>query len=110
MTSPSAVSLATPIALAATLAAYAAGARLQRLAGDSPLCNPVLVAVVLLAPALALTHVDYAVYFDGARPIHLLLGPATVALAVPLHRELARVRREDGVAGALISRPWAVRG
>src|SRR5262249_2914299 len=32
-------------------------------------------------------------YFDGARLIHVLLGPATVALAIPLYVQIEHVRR-----------------
>jgi predicted murein hydrolase (TIGR00659 family) len=55
--------------------------------------NPVLVAIVLVGAFLELTHIDYATYMRGGSLIALLLGPATVALAWPLHLELALVRR-----------------
>ncbi len=58
-----------------------------------PLANPVLIAVLLIAPLLSLSQTPYATYFDGAQFIHFLLGPATVALAVPLHANLATIRK-----------------
>lgn len=79
--------------LTATLAAYAVGHFLHTRAGGNPLVNPVAVAVILLVGVLTLTGTDYATYFDGAQFVHFLLGPATVALAVPLWRHLAEVRR-----------------
>jgi len=79
--------------LAATLGAYVMGDALHRRAGGSPLVNPVLVAVVILAAALALTGTPYATYFEGAQFVHFMLGPATVALAAPLHANLAKVRK-----------------
>ncbi|MHA6347226.1 LrgB family protein [Roseivivax sp. CAU 1761] len=78
--------------LAATLLAYLAGDRLAEAARRHPLANPVLIAVVLLAALLKLTATPYATYFEGAQFVHFMLGPATVALALPLYDNLARVR------------------
>ena len=80
-------------ALTATLLAWLGALRLQRLFGRHPLANPVLFAVALLAAALLLGRVEYRAYFEGAQFVHFLLGPATVALAVPLHRQWQVVRR-----------------
>ena len=82
----------TALALAGTVAAYQLAVRLSERFGRPALLNPVLVALILVAGVLALTGTDYDAYFAGAQPLHLLLGPATVALAVPLHRQRARVR------------------
>jgi predicted murein hydrolase (TIGR00659 family) len=79
--------------LTATLAAYAAGDAAFRAAGRRPFVNPVLVAVVLLGTALWATATPYATYFEGAQFVHFLLGPATVALALPLWDNLGHVRR-----------------
>jgi predicted murein hydrolase (TIGR00659 family) len=79
--------------LTLTLAAFQAGSWLYRRAGLNPLLNPVLIAVALLVGLLALTGTPYATYFGGAQFVHFLLGPATVALAVPLYRQFERVRR-----------------
>jgi predicted murein hydrolase (TIGR00659 family) len=77
--------------LSATLVAYVAGdwtsARLRR----HPLANPVVIAAALLVALLTVTRTPYRVYFEGAQFVHFLLGPATVALAVPLWRNRARV-------------------
>ena len=58
-----------------------------------PLANPVLVSIVLLACALRLFDVPYQKFFEGAQFIHFLLGPATVAIAVPLFRQWRQVRK-----------------
>ena len=79
--------------LTATLAAYAAGLALHERAGRSPLVNTVAIAVVLLVGVLLATGTSYAAYFDGAKFVHFLLGPATVALAVPLFRNRHVVAR-----------------
>lgn len=78
--------------LTATLVAYGLGDRAFRAAGRRPLVNPVLLAVALLAVLLRLTGTPYATYFEGAQFVHFMLGPATVALAVPLHANLPRIR------------------
>ncbi|HYZ32095.1 MAG TPA: LrgB family protein [Crenalkalicoccus sp.] len=79
--------------LTATLAAYLAAVQLQAWLGRHPLANPVLIAVAVLVLVLRATGTPYAAYFDGAQFVHFMLGPATVALAVPLVAEAGRVRR-----------------
>ena len=78
--------------LTATLAAYAAAERLAIACRRHPLANPVLVATAALVLGLTASGTSYARYFDGAQFVHFLLGPATVALAVPLYRNLDRIR------------------
>ena len=101
--------------LSATLLAYVIGDWCATRAGRAPLVNPVLVAVLLLAAVLSLTGTSYATYFEGAQFVHFLLGPATVALAVPLWLNRATVRRAAlpilasllvGSSVALISALW----
>ncbi|MFL6624325.1 MAG: LrgB family protein [Sulfurifustaceae bacterium] len=85
---------ATPLlGLTLTLAAYVAGDWLYRRAHQHPLLHPVLTAVVVLVVLLRATGTPYATYFDGAQFVHFLLGPATVALAVPLYFNFARLKR-----------------
>jgi predicted murein hydrolase (TIGR00659 family) len=79
--------------LTATLAAYALGDAASRLSGRKPFVNPVLVAVILLGGLLWLTATPYATYFEGAQFVHFLLGPATVALALPLWEARSHIRR-----------------
>lgn len=79
--------------LTLTLMAYLAADRLSLMANRAPLANPVLLAVIMLAVTLWLTATPYETYFEGAQFVHFLLGPATVALAVPLHANLGRVRK-----------------
>ena len=50
--------------------------------------NPLLIAVALVTALLAITGIDYQKYYEGARYISYLLTPATVALAVPLYRQI----------------------
>jgi predicted murein hydrolase (TIGR00659 family) len=81
------------LGLTLTLWAYLGGHWLYRRSGRSPLVNPVLIAVVVLVGLLDVTDTDYRDYFAGAQFVHFLLGPATVALAVPLYRQVRAMRR-----------------
>ncbi|ACB95577.1 LrgB family protein [Beijerinckia indica] len=78
--------------LTATLGAFILAEEFAARFGRPPWANPVLIASLLLISLLLATGTDYATYFQGAQFIHFLLGPATVALAVPLYRNLGRVR------------------
>ncbi|UOA33581.1 Inner membrane protein YohK (plasmid) [Sulfitobacter sp. DSM 110093] len=85
---------ATPLYhLTLTLVAFQAASWVFEKTGQNPLLNPVLVAVLLVVGVLMMTGTDYGTYFEGAQFVHFLLGPATVALAVPLYRQWHHVRR-----------------
>ena len=79
--------------LTATLLAYWLGDIGFRRSGRKPWMNPVMLAVIILALVLAGTGTPYQTYFEGAQFVHFMLGPATVALAVPLWLNLGHVRR-----------------
>lgn len=92
------------LGLTLTLVAYQAAYWLYQRAGFHPLLNPVALAIAVLVAALNLTSTPYATYFDGAQFVHFLLGPATVALAVPLYLQFDRLRRLAlPLAGALVA-------
>ena len=101
--------------LTLTLVAYGIGDWAFRASGRRPLVNPVLLAVALLALVLTVTGTDYATYFEGAQFVHFMLGPATVALAVPLYVNRALIRRSllpmlaalvVGAGTAMVSAVW----
>jgi predicted murein hydrolase (TIGR00659 family) len=75
-----------------TLLAYRLGREVRTRTGGHPLAQPVLVAIVLVGAVLLAADVDYAAYRSGTEIIAFWLGPATVALAVPLWRQLPRLR------------------
>ena len=79
--------------LTATLAAYLMADAVQRRLGRHPLANPVLLAVFVLVIVLRVSGTPYQTYFDGAQFVHFMLGPATVALGVPLAAKAVEVRR-----------------
>ena len=78
--------------LTLTLAAFVLASVVYRRLRMNPLVNPVLLSVIAIVLILRGTSTDYATYFEGAQFVHFLLGPATVALAVPLYRQFDRVR------------------
>lgn len=79
-------------ALTATIGVYILACWIHTLAKRSPLANPVAISIALLVALLKLSGTPYSAYFDGARFIHFLLGPAIIALAVPLHRQMTKLR------------------
>jgi predicted murein hydrolase (TIGR00659 family) len=81
------------LGLTLTLLAYLGACQVHKRCGGHPLANPVLLAVVALVGLLWITNTPYRTYFDGAQFVHFLLGPATVALAIPLHAQLGKLKR-----------------
>ena len=79
--------------LTLTLAAFVGASAIYRKMALNPLLNPVLLSVIAIVLILRGTGTAYDTYFEGAQFVHFLLGPATVALAVPLYRQFERVRR-----------------
>jgi predicted murein hydrolase (TIGR00659 family) len=91
------------LGLTVTLLAYQGAFWIYRRAGMNPLANPVALSVAFLVALLWFTDTPYATYFDGAQFVHFLLGPATVALAVPLYANLETLKKNlVPLAGALL--------
>jgi predicted murein hydrolase (TIGR00659 family) len=86
--------LHTPLfALTLTLVAFQLGNFFYRRLGDFPLLHPTVTGAALAALFLSQLDVDYAVYLQGNQLLMFLLGPATVALAVPLYQQLHLIRK-----------------
>lgn len=101
-----------------TLVAYQAARLLWKRTGRHAVLNPVLVAIVLAGGVLTVLGVDYDDYMVGGRYLAFLLGPATVALALPLHYEARLVRKAAlpilvgigvGSAVSVVMAFWATR-
>jgi predicted murein hydrolase (TIGR00659 family) len=73
------------LGLTLTVCAYVVAHAIYVRCKFAPLANPVAIAVALVSLVQR--------YFAGAQFVHFLLGPATVALAVPLARQVPRLRR-----------------
>jgi len=92
------------LGLTVTLLAYQAAYWLYEKAKLNPLANPVALSVAMLVALLWFTDTPYPTYFEGAQFVHFLLGPATVALAVPLYANLETLKRNLlPLAGALLA-------
>ena len=76
---------------ALTMAAYFMGVYIKNKTGNQFL-NPILIAIVTIIGFLALTGIDYDTYNSSAGYISWFLTPATVALAIPLYRQLEQLK------------------
>lgn len=78
--------------IALTFGIYIVANKLYRAAGAPVFLHPLLIAIAGIAVALHVSGIPYASYFRSAEPLHALLGPVVVLLAVPLWRQLAAIR------------------
>ena len=89
------LSTAPLFGLTATLVTYVVAAAVYDRLNRAPWANPVLWSVMVLGGMLVATGTSYQAYFAGAQFVHVLLGPAVVALAWPLWQRRAEVRRRS---------------
>ena len=100
--------------LTMTLVVFLFSVWLNRRLGGNPALHPVLLSMGLLIAILLLTGTDYDTYFEGAQFVHFLLGPATVALAIPLYDYRHQIRAwlapllVAGITGAAVAALSAV--
>ena len=76
----------------ATVALYAIARTLHR-RNPSWWTSPVVSVPPALSLLLVACHVGYGRYLAGTRWLVVLLGPAVVAFAIPIHAQRARIRR-----------------
>lgn len=89
--------------LVATVAAYVVARALYARVNLAVL-TPALTTIVAVIALLLLTGTSYEEYYRGARAIGFWLGPAIVALGVPLARQLGVIRRNVvGIGTALVA-------
>jgi len=89
---------ATPLfGLTASLSVYVMAHALYARLHQTPIANPVLWSVIVLAGVLHFTNTPYQTYFSGAQFIHFLLGPAVVALAWPLWERRVALKKRASV-------------
>ncbi len=55
--------------------------------------NPLLIAIVFVIGILVVIGMDYEIYEDGSSLLSYFLTPSTVALAVPLYRQFAVLKK-----------------
>ncbi len=90
-----------------TLGAYQIGVLCQKKL-KTALANPVLISVVLVLLAMALTGLESDAYQAGMSKLSWLLTPATVCLAIPMYQHLQVLRRNlpailTGIAAGAVS-------
>lgn len=76
-----------------TIAAYGLSLYCYRRSGYHLLCLPVLIGTTIVVGLLAASGTAYPVYAQATKALRWLTGPAIIALAVPLYRQAALLRR-----------------
>lgn len=79
-----------PVAL--TLLAYQCGLWLQRKV-KSPICNPILIAVILMLAFLSVTGMENQSYQSGMAALSWLMTPATICLAIPMYEQVSILKK-----------------
>lgn len=87
------VSIQMLLALSLTIGVYLVAEQLYIKTGKSALANPVILSIFSLMGIITLLGWDYPQYQRDTQMIHFLLGPATVALAVPLYENMKLIRQ-----------------
>ena len=96
--------LTSPAAfLALTLIAFTIGQWINQKTG-SPLANPLLIGCVIVGAVLVIFQIPLDEYNEGGGFFTLCLTPATIALAVPIYRQLEVLKKHllPILAGALV--------
>ena len=93
--------------VAVSLVAYGLGCLLQK-KWKCPLFNPLLISIILTIVLLAVSNMDYDVYYSGAKYLSYLLTPATVCLAIPLYEKLDLLKQNKaaillGIASGVLT-------
>ena len=82
--------------LTLTIGAFLIGDYFYKKSKLNPLVNPVAISILIVSGVLIVTDVSYERYFNGAKFIHFMLGPATVALAIPICKQIHLIKKESG--------------
>ena len=75
-----------------TLAGFAIAWWVYNRSGRASLLHPLMIATPLIYFTMQIIDLDFAAYYSGNGILNWLLGPATVALAVPLSQQLRQLR------------------
>ncbi len=73
--------------VALSVAAFGIGVKLQQKL-KTPVCNPLIVAIVLIAGVLLIFKIPYEAYNAGGEIINMFLAPATSCLAVAIYAKI----------------------
>jgi len=72
---------------------YCIGMSVYLRSSGKPLLHPLIIGTPFIAAVLALMSVDFDQYYNANGLLNWLLGPATVALAVPLSKYLKQMSK-----------------
>ena len=77
--------------IALSIGAFLVGVQIQKKTG-LVICNPLIIAIVLVCAVLLLFHIPYDSYNEGGAMISLFLSPATACLAVSIYTKAALLK------------------
>ena len=77
---------------ALSVIAFGAGVRIQQKT-KSALCNPLIIAIVLIIGVLLVFKIPYDSYNNGGEIINMFLAPATACLAVSIYTKLSILKK-----------------
>ena len=75
-----------------TISVYKIGIILYEKTGKHSLLQPIIIAYFIILPILLIAKIPYQQYFESVSILHFFLGPTTVALALPLYKNLKLIR------------------
>lgn len=75
-----------------TLSSFKLGIIIYEKSAKNTLLQPIIIAYFIIMSALLISGVSYEKYFKSVEIIHFFLGPATVALALPLYNNLKYIK------------------
>ncbi len=78
--------------VALSVAAFGIGVKLQQKL-KTPVCNPLIIAIVLIAGVLLIFKIPYEAYNAGGEVINMFLAPATSCLAVAIYTKIKILKR-----------------
>jgi len=78
--------------IALSVAAFWVGVKIQKKTGWV-VCNPLIIAIVLVAGILLVFKIPYESYNEGGQIINMFLGPATACLAVSIYSRLELLKK-----------------
>ncbi len=76
-----------------TLLAYQCGLSIYKISGNFSLLHPLLISSMVMVVSIHALKIRYEDYFVKTNMLYFLLGPTTVALAVPMHQYFFQIRK-----------------
>ncbi len=78
--------------IALSVITFWTGVKLQRRL-RTPICNPLIIAIVLTSGVLLIFRIPYESYNEGGEIINMFLAPATACLAVAIYTRIGMLKR-----------------